>query len=150
MLVIPILSGRFGLATGSGLSIPSATTAALGTGKWTVAPAVVPVWFLRGRGMVHVRFQDYVSFAGDAARPDLHFMLFTPTIIHTVGRSSWVLIDTEWRTDWLKHRTSAKSGFQFGRIMPNGLGLWVKPEIWWGANRGGEWNLKTGIVWYRR
>jgi hypothetical protein len=101
--------------------------------------------------MTYVKFQDFVSVAGDAKRPDFHFLLITPTIIRTLGRSSWVLIDSEWNTDWRRDgRTSAKSGVQFGRVLPTGVGLWVKPEVWWGDNRGGTWNLKTGLVWYRR
>jgi hypothetical protein len=30
------------------------------------------------------------------------------------------------------------------------MALWVKPEVWWGAHRDGDWNLKFGIVWYQR
>jgi len=31
-----------------------------------------------------------------------------------------------------------------------GVGLWVKPEVWWGAHRDGSWNIKVGLVWYQR
>jgi hypothetical protein len=137
MLLIPRLSGRFALVAGSGLIVPTATSPALGTGKWALAPAVVPVWFLRGAGMFYVKFQDY------------HFLLITPTLIHRLGSASWVLLDTESRTDWSRDRTGVKSGVQFGRILPNGIGVWLKPEVWWGGDRGGDWNFKTGIVWYR-
>ena len=100
--------------------------------------------------MAFVKVQDSVSIAGDAARPDIHFLLVTPTLIHAVGRSAWVLVDSETKTDWRQdRRTGVKSGFQFGRVLPNGIALWVKPEAWWGHDRGGQWNVKTGIVWYR-
>jgi hypothetical protein len=149
MLLIPRLSGRFALVAGSGLIVPTATSPALGTGKWALAPAVVPVWFLRGAGMFYVKFQDFVSIAGDDDRADYHFLLITPTLIHRLGSASWVLLDTESRTDWSRDRTGVKSGVQFGRILPNGIGVWLKPEVWWGGDRGGDWNFKTGIVWYR-
>jgi hypothetical protein len=151
MLTVPWASGRFAFVAGSGLSFPTATDTALGTGKLTVAPAIAPVWIMRGAGMTYVKVQNFTSVAGDDARPDLNFLLITPTFIHTVGRRSWVLLDTETRTDWLQdRRTGVKSGIQFGSILPDGIGLWVKPEVWWGPNRDGQWNLKTGIVWYRR
>jgi len=77
-------------------------------------------------------------------------MLITPTFIRSFGRSSWILVDSETKTDWRRDaRTGVKSGVQWGSIVGRGVGLWVKPEVWWGGNRDGQWNLKTGIVWYR-
>ena len=150
VLLVPYISGRGAVVAGTGLSMPTATSALLGTGKWTLAPAIAPVRFIRGRGMAYVKVQNFSSFAGDAARPAFNFLLITPTLITTVGRRSWVLIDSETNTDWNNGgRTGVKSGFQYGWILPDGLGLWIKPEVWWGPNRGGEWALKTGLVWYR-
>jgi len=83
------------------------------------------------------------------ARPEHHFLLITPTLIRRIGGASWILADTESRTDWERDRTGVKSGLQFGHILSNGIGVWIKPEAWWGGDRGGDWNLKTGIVWYR-
>lgn len=150
VLLVPHLSGHSAFVIGSGLSAPTATSDPLGTGKWTFAPAAAPVWFIRGRGMAYVKVQNISSFAGDPARPAFNFLLITPTVITSIGRRSWVLVDSETRTDWRSGgRTGVKSGVQLGWIDGNGLGLWIKPEIWWGPNRGGEWNLKMGIVWYR-
>jgi hypothetical protein len=150
LLLIPKLSGRFAFVAGTGLLLPTATNTILGGGKWTLAPAVLPVWFIRGVGMAFVKVQDFISIAGDEDRPDTHFMLITPTFIHTVGRSSWLLFDSETKTDWQRDgRTGVKSGLQWGWIVSPGFGLWVKPEVWWGQNRDGKWNLKTGFVWYR-
>jgi len=150
LLLVPKLSGRFALVAGTGLVMPSATSDILGGGKWTLAPAVLPVWFLRGVGLAFVKVQDFISIAGDEDRAETHFLLITPTLIRSIGRSSWVLIDSETKTDWRRDgRTGVKSGLQWGRIVKRGLGLWVKPEVWWGPNRDGQWNLKTGIVWYR-
>jgi hypothetical protein len=150
LLLIPRLTGRFAFAAGGGLFIPTATNKVLGTGKWTAAPAAIPVWFTRGVGMVYVKFQNVTSFAGDAARPDANVLLVTPTVIRTLGRTSWVLIDSETKTDWRRGgRTGVKSGVQFGHIMARRLGFWVKPELWWGPNQDGRWNLKTGFILYR-
>jgi len=150
LLLIPHLTGRFAFVASSGLFIPTASGAVLGTGKWAVAPAAIPVWFTRGVGMVYVKAQNLTSFAGDAARPDVNVLLITPTVIRTIGRRSWMLIDTESKTDWRRNgRTGTKSGVQFGRVWARRMGLWVKPEFWWGANQDGRWNLKTGLIVYR-
>jgi hypothetical protein len=60
------------------------------------------------------------------------------------------LIDSETKTDWRRGgRTGVKSGVQFGHVMARRLGFWVKPELWWGPNQDGRWNLKTGFILYR-
>jgi hypothetical protein len=150
VLLVPKLSSRFALVAGSGLSLPTATSDPLGTGKWTAAPVIAPVWFLRGAGLAYVKLQNFTSFAGDAARPDFNVLLITPTVIRSFHRSWWYLADTETSTNWNKGgRTGVKSGLQIGHVFGNGLGFWMKPEVWWGPNRSGQWNLKTGFVWYR-
>lgn len=149
LLLIPRLSGRFAMVVGSGLILPTATADLLGGGKWTLAPTLVPVWFVRGIGLAYLKIQDYVSVAGDAARPSVHFLLVTPTFIRTVGTRSWLLLDTETKTDWETDRTDVKSGVQLGHMRPGSIGLWLKPEVTWAGDRRGDWNLKTGLVWYR-
>jgi len=122
----------------------------LGTGKWVLAPATAPVWFFGRRGMFFVKFQDFVSIGGNADRPDINFLLITPTFIHKgIGRW-WVLADSEMKTNWKREaRTGVKTGVQVGRGVSARFGIWVKPEVWWGPNRDGRWNLKFGLVWFR-
>jgi hypothetical protein len=149
VLAIPFNNGRFAYVLGTGLFLPTATERILGTGKVTLAPAFAPIWFLHGRGMFYVKLQDFISIAGAADRPDASFLLITPTLMHTLPRRSWILIDTETTTNWHQNgKTGVKSGVQVGKIA-HGFGLWLKPEVWWGPNRGGRWNLKTGFVIYR-
>lgn len=139
---------RFVYVLGSGLSIPTGTDT-LGSGKWIIAPAGIPLWFIR-RGFWYVKVQNFTSFAGADDRQDVNFLLITPTLLRAFGRASWVLVDTETKTDWRRdRRTGVKSGVQLGHVVSRRLGLWIKPEVWWGANQDGNWNLKTGIVWYR-
>jgi hypothetical protein len=149
LLTIPYFTRKFAFAVGTGLGIPTATDDLLGTGHLTVAPAVAPVWFLPG-GMFLVRVQNSTTVAGDDQRPGFNVLIVAPTFIHSVGGRFWVLADTETQTDW-RHdeRTGIKSGVQVGRAIANRVGIWAKPEVWWGPNPAGRWNLKFGIVWYR-
>ena len=149
LLTIPYFTRRFAVAVGTGLGIPTATGDLLGTGHLVVAPAVAPVWFLPG-GMFFVRVQNSTTVAGDHNRRDFNVLIVAPTFIHSVGGRFWVLADTETQTDW-RHdeRTGIKSGLQVGRAIAGRIGVWAKPEAWWGPNQAGRWNLKFGIVWYR-
>jgi len=150
VLSIPYFTRTFAFFAGTGLKIPTATDRLLGTGKWIIAPAAGPIWFLHGRGLFFVKFQNLTSIAGDSTRPDVNTLLITPTFIQTVKRRWWILADSETSTNWQRDgRTGLKSGVQFGRISFANFGLWAKPELYWGPNRDGRWNLKFGLVWYR-
>lgn len=149
-LLVPYATRKFAWVVGSGFLLDTATDDLLGSGKWVVAPVAAPLWRLN-RGLFFVKLQNFTSFAGDEQAADINYFLVTPTLIHGVGRDWWVLADTETKSDWnADGRTGVKSGFQVGRRVTTGLGLWVKPEVWWAANRDGDWNLKFGLVWYQR
>ena len=141
--------GGFVWAVGSGVVLPTATSRLLGAGKLVVAPVTAPLWRFP-RGMFIVKVQNFISVAGDASRPDVNYLLVTPLFVHAVGSEWWVLIDSETKTNWrFDARTGVKSGLQFGRRVGPNVGIWLKPEVWWGQNRDGDWNLKFGIVWYQ-
>jgi hypothetical protein len=149
LLTIPYFTRKFAFAVGTGLGIPTATDDLLGTGHLVVAPAIAPVWFLEG-GMFFVRVQNSTTVAGDDSRPDFNVFIVAPTFIRNVGARFWVLADTETQTDWRRdERTGIKSGLQVGRAIAGRIGVWAKPEVWWGPNPAGRWNLKLGIFWYR-
>jgi hypothetical protein len=150
LLVAPYFTSAFAFVVGTGLLMPTATDDLLGTGKWVLAPAAGPVWFLQGRGMFFLKLQNLVSVGGDSSRPDMNALLITPTFIHAFMRRWWALVDVEAKTNWLNdERTGVKTGLQLGRSIGPHLGLWVKPEVWWEPDQEGRWNLKFGVVWYR-
>jgi len=149
-LIVPYTNGGFAWAVGSGVVVPTATDDLLGAGKWVLAPLAAPVW--RSPGVLFfVKVQNLTSIAGDASRSDLNYLLVTPTFFHVIHRQWWVLLDTESKTNWARgDRTGLRSGVQIGRVLARGVGFWAKPEMWWGPNRDGRWNLKFGVVWYER
>jgi hypothetical protein len=134
----------FFLAVGSGLIIPTATDDRLGMGKWIAAPAVVPVWFFPKRGFLFLKFQDWVSFAGDSDRPDRHFFTVTPTLLWRTSRRWWMLLDGESNTDWKRDNvTWYKAGFLVGRMFSSRNGFSLKLEIPFGDDRPSDWILKA-------
>ena len=143
-LVVPHLSRPFTVALGTGLGVPTATSQTLGSGKWVLAPAIVPVWFFPKRGFAFVKFQDWFSFAGHAARPSVHYLTVTPALLWRVSRRSWTLVDAESRTDWQNGaRTWAKAGVLAGTMLSPRNGVTLKLEVPFGASRPGDWTLKA-------
>jgi hypothetical protein len=149
-IFLPRLSRTFGLGAGTGFYFPTATLETTGTGKWSVAPLVVPVWFFPGlAGYAYVKVLDIISFAGDADRPDLNVLIVTPTGVWKVGRRGWVLADTEVRRDWKTDLTSQQSGVQLGTMFGSGRGIWIKAEVPWGPNQRADWLVKTSFYLVR-
>jgi hypothetical protein len=150
VLVVPHATRTFAWVAGSGLIMPTATDPLLGSGQWIAAPLGLPLWRF-SRGLFLIKVQNFMSFAGDDDRADINYLLVTPVYLRAIGRNWWVLADTETKSNWKADgQTGVKSGFQVGRRATRRVGFWVKPEVWWGENRDGEWNLKLGFVWYQR
>jgi len=149
-LLLPRLGGPWVLGIGAGLMMPTATDRMLGTGKWTIAPAVAPVWHIPRQGYAYVKFQEFESFAGPSSRPDISYLLITPTVLWRVSRRYWVLVDSESRTSWtLDGTTSYRSGLLVGRMFTPRVGFSMKAEVPWGNHRLGDWTLKANLYWTR-
>ena len=147
-LLFPYLRQTFFVGAGTGFILPTATGDSLGQGKWQVAPLVVPMWlFPKQQGFFNTKIQDIISFAGDHNRRNIHSLLVTPTVVWRVGKTSWILADTEARINWNNNnRTDYKSGLQIAKMFTRNLVFWVKPEIPWGPNRQGDWTIKVTMV----
>jgi len=146
VLYVPHLTRKFALVTGAGLSLPTATDETLGTGKLTVAPVVAPVWFFEKKGFFLVKLQDFVSVAGDDQRPDLHYFTTTPLLVWRLNRKWWIQLDTEAKTNFKDSgHTSFRSGFLVGRMVKGRVGISVKPEVYWGRYREGDFVIRTSL-----
>ena len=147
-LFFPHLGRTFTFAAGSGFILPTATDTLLGRGKWQIAPVAAPVWFFpRNRGFSFVKFQDFISVAGNGSRPDVHYFLITPTLLWRFTKQSWISLDSESKTNWERENaTSFRSGVQLGTMLNRNVGFWVKPEFPWGQHREGDWTLKFTLI----
>jgi hypothetical protein len=148
-LLTPYRKDNFYLAVGSGLTLPTASHDMLGGGKWQVVPTVAPIWrFQDPKALFVVKIQDFISFAGQDDRANIHYMTVTPVLAMPIAEQWWVAVDTEAKVNWEKDNTwSFKSGLIILRMWSKSFGISLKPEIPWGANREGDWNLKTSFFW---
>jgi hypothetical protein len=146
-LLAPFLTQKFAIAMGSGLSVPTATDPSLGTGKLTIAPALVPIWFIPKRGLFYIKVQHYISVAGAEDRPDLHYTNITPLLLWRLkGKPSFFLLDAESTTNWKDNgHTGYRAGFLYGRMLKKNLGLWIKAEAGIGPYRVEDFAVKTSL-----
>jgi hypothetical protein len=145
-LLAPRIRGRFVTAIGTGLTLPTATSQVLGRRKWIAAPAIVPLLFFPGKGFTYVKFQDFISFAGDSNRPDVHYLTVTGSLLYRTSKRWWIVADTETNTNWQNSGTTwFKSGLLLGRMVSPRVGAWMKLEIPYGDYRVGEWILKASV-----
>ena len=137
----------FFFAVGSGLTAPTATENTLGGGKWQVSPLAIPGWWFNNpRALFFIKVQDYVSFAGQSDRTDIHYMTTTPALLVKLTDKWWVGADTEGKVNWEQNdKWSFKSGIFIFKKWTDTFGTWIKPEIPWGPNREGEFTLKASF-----
>lgn len=149
LLLIPYASKKFFLAAGSGITAPSATESSLGTGKWQFDPLAIPGWWLgERRALFFIKVQDFISFAGQSDRDNVHYMTVNPFFIAKLSEKWWVGADTEAKFNWEQdNRKSYKSGVLLLRMWTDTFGTWIKPEIPWGPNREGDWTIKASCFW---
>lgn len=146
-LLVPRPRKGLTVAYGTGFGFPTATGDLLGRGKWLVTPLLVPVQFFpEHKGLAYLKLQDWLSFAGDADREDVHYLAITPTVVYRLTRRWFALADSEVKVDWQRNQhTSCISGIEIGYMFSRRVGAWVKGEIPWGQYREGDWILKATV-----
>lgn len=146
-ILIPYLSRKFAIGTGSGVSFPTATNARLGTGKWIASPIVAPLWIFGKKGFFVVKLQDYVSFAGNNMRPNVNYLSTYPIFVWRFHRRWWTQLETESRTNFENsNQTGFKSGVALGLMVTRKKGVWVKPEVGWGKYRPYDFAIKISML----
>jgi hypothetical protein len=94
-----------------------------------------------------VKIQQFFSVAGPSSRANVNFLLVTPAALWRIKKTSWVQLSAESRTELNgPNRTWYKAGIQFGRAFNKKIGGWVQPEVLFGPNRPGSFNLKFSLV----
>lgn len=145
-ILIPYSNPKFALGAGAALTLPTATDARFGRGKWIASPIVAPVLLFQKRGFLVWKLQDYISFAGDSKRPDVHNFSVRPIFVWRFHQRWWTQIEAESVTDFEKaNHTSFWTGVALGRMMNRKTGVWVKPEIGLGPYRPFDFAIRLSV-----
>lgn len=84
----PTHSEKFVWGFGPGISIPAATNAALGSGKWSAGPAF-RFAYRPGRWNLGALVVNLGSFAGNPERGNVHQLLVRPLVRRQLGDDGW-------------------------------------------------------------
>jgi hypothetical protein len=88
---------------GVGLMMDTATSDALGTGKWAAGPAAVVV-HLGDKWMYGVVAQHFWSFAGDARRNDINLTVLQPILRYALNQEVGIGVMPNWNYNWETRR----------------------------------------------
>ncbi len=112
--------GKWGI--GPALVFPTATSTALGQGKWQAGPAVAVIYTGIRSLTVGVVAQNPISFAGSSSRPAVNSLLLTPTLTYNLP-NGWFAgySDFDWSFDWENGGAATiPVGVQAGKIFKLG------------------------------
>lgn len=164
-LYTPWKNSRYGLTMGAGMVIPTGSSSMLGSGKWQLAPILTPLFYPLGdeRLLAYLELRDFISVAsvgqfnfvsaaGDApfsesAGSQINYLEIRPVIRYTFA-DQWYLYSEPFFTvvDWEKgNRLSYRSALRLGHMFNPRVGAWIQPEIPFGSDRTGTFNLKVSL-----
>lgn len=129
--VIPTGNKNFQLGVGPVLVLPTASTDALGAGKWQAGASAVAIapqkWGLLG-GLV--TFQQ--SFAGDDGRDDVTLLTLQPFFIYNIPKGFYLRSTAIWNFDLNNDTYYIPAGFGLGKVWVVGskttLNAFVEPQ----------------------
>lgn len=112
--------GKWGI--GPALVFPTATSTALGHGKWQAGPAVAAIYTGTRNLTIGAVAQNPISFAGSSDRPAVNSLLITPTITYNLPHGWFAgYSDFEWMFDWQNGGAATiPLGGQVGKIFKLG------------------------------
>lgn len=120
LFLSPTKVGSIIWGAGFSLSMPTATSDSLGSGKWSTGPTVVALtqtsW-----GSIGGLARQIWTVAGDSDREDVSQFLFEPFINYNLKDGWYLISDMVWTSNW-----KADSGNQWTIPVGGGLGKMFK------------------------
>ncbi len=161
----PWVTDYLALRLGGEMVIPTAWSGNLGSGKWQLAPILIPVWYPLGeeRLQTYLELEDFisvanvgnfnfVSVAGDApatdlSGPQINYLQVRPVIRYTISDRWYMYTEPVFMTvNWENGESlSYRSAFRIAHQITDRIGIWVQPEVPFGSNRTGDFNLKVSL-----
>jgi hypothetical protein len=147
---VPFINSKVGVMLGSEFSFNTATSRTLGTGKNTIAPLGVLVFFLNDGWLFAPAYQHTVSYAGDSTRSNIKLGAADFYLVKlTKSKHNWFILDPTIIDDYQNNRVSGTFEFEAGQIvgrMMGGIGsIYIRPGVGLGTNRIYNWNLEVGF-----
>ncbi|MGH7907171.1 MAG: hypothetical protein ACREP6_11130, partial [Candidatus Binataceae bacterium] len=163
----PWKTDYFGIAVGGAMVMPTASSASLGSGKWQFAPIVIPLAYPLGkeRLLTYLEFRNFVSVAsigrynfvsvaGDAPFSEtegsrINYLELTPVVRYTISERWYLYAEPVFMTvNWENgNALSYRSALRVGHMITDRIGMWVQPEVPFGSNRTGYFNVKLAILY---
>src|SRR5262249_13865539 len=147
---VPYVNRKVGVLVGSEFAFDTASKPQLGTGKYTIAPVGVLVFFLKQGWLFAPAYQQTVSYAGQSTRSDINVGATDLYLVKlTKSKRNWFIFDPTIITDYHNDRASGTFEFEAGQIvgrMGKGIGsLYLRPGVGLGGDRVYNWNLEVGF-----
>ena len=143
-------SPEYALLIGAISTFPTAANDALGSGKYTVGPAVATARFLPRLDSLLIGLLQYqTSVAGDPSRKDVSFFSVTAQINSFWAERWWTIVQSVWHVDFERSgKSSMTMEFEAGRNLIGRFGAFVRPGVGiYGRDVAGAyiWNIEVGI-----
>lgn len=131
---------------------PTASDQRLGTGHYTLGPAVAAAAPLpRLQSLGFLLLADYNSVDSVARRPDLHYLWIEPRFNTFWSEHWWTLVSGSWAIDWNNRRAntlnlSGQVGYRFDphwNVFAGAGGGVVGQDTFLGL----DWNVQVGVRW---
>lgn len=142
----PWLASDRGVLVGADTTVNTATNAALGTGRHTVAPFAQFVR-ARGRTIIAPRYGHRVSVGGDAGALDVNESSLGVYLAWLATPRQWVAAEPDVLFDFEQDETRGAIALEYGRLLIGSLGTYVRPRIGLGtaSTRPFDWSLELGF-----
>jgi hypothetical protein len=146
LIDIVAFSQKWGiLGIGPALSMPTASSEYLGSGKWSVGLAGVVLYKKIPKLTLGVLAQQFVSFAGDANREDVNHMLFQPVITKVFNKGVFVNFSPTMVFDWESDKYNIPVGLNVGKAFAKNLSMFIGPEYVVSGPGKGNFTIRLNI-----
>jgi hypothetical protein len=141
---------EYALLVGALTRFPTATHDTLGSGKYTVGPAIATARFLPRLDSFLIGLLSYqTSVGGDPSRKDVSLLNLTAQVNSFWGERWWTVFQAIWQVDFERSgKSSMTMELEAGRNLIGRFGAYVRPGIGiWGRDLIGayQWNIEVGI-----
>lgn len=123
-------SRKSGILASLEISMNTAESALLGTGKNIIVPSLAYSTVLKERRTIlALSFQQFNSVSGDEKRANLSYSKLQAILIHMISRRVWTVVMPEIYIDYIKGGTSMNLEGQLGYRITRAFGTWFKAGV---------------------